>query len=173
MGAGLAAYLGDRIILKHRNGRMKLAALFAVIGAPLALFGVLQPVGAVWMSAIFLVGAYACCNSYYGLVYASIQDIVPPPLRASTMSIYFMLMYFCGASMGPLLTGALSDWRARVAAGTEVINSQHRAIGLQEAMLIVPVLALLLGAVLYAGSRTIATDMSHREKLTRDTGGAA
>ena len=75
--------------------------------------------------------------------------------------------------MGPLLTGALSDWRARAAAGTEVINAQHRAIGLQEAMLILPVLALLLGAVLYAGSRTIATDISHREKLARDTGVAA
>ena len=86
------------------------------------------------------------------------------------MSIYFMLMYFCGASMGPLLTGALSDWRANVAAGGAVINAQHRAIGLQQAMLIVPVLSLLLALVLYAGSRTIAADMTRREKLPSEAG---
>lgn len=170
LGAGVAAYLGDRIILTHRNGRLKLAALFAALGAPMAFLGVVQPAGSMWMAAVFLCAAYACCNSYYGLVYASIQDIVPPRLRASTMSIYFMLMYFCGASMGPLLTGALSDWRAKAAAGGAVINAQHRAIGLQEAMLIVPVLSLLLALVLYAGSRTIAEDMTRREKLPSEAG---
>ena len=78
------------------------------------------------------------------------------------MAIYFMAMYLCGASMGPLLTGALSDWRARVAAesaGTAVISAAHRAVGLQQAMLVIPLLALFLGAVLYAGSRTIVRDM--------------
>ena len=163
LGAGMAAYFGDRIILSHPNGRLKLAALLAAIGAPMALLGVLQPAGSIWMAALFLGVAYACCNSYYGLVYASIQDIVPPRLRASTMSIYFMLMYFCGASMGPLLTGQLSDWRAKTAAGGAVVSAQHRAVGLQEAMLIVPVLLLLLAMVLYAGSRTIEADMTRPE----------
>ncbi len=165
-GALLAANLGDRVIRTHQNGRLMLAAVFAVLGAPAAYLGIVQPNGSIWVASVFMVLAYASCNSYYGLVYSSIQDIVAPRQRASTMSIYFMAMYLCGASLGPLLTGTLSDWRARVAAqtaGSAVITAQHRAIGLQEAMLVVPVLLLLLGAVLYAGSRTVAADMGKRQ----------
>ena len=70
--------------------------------------------------------------------------------------------------MGPLLTGALSDWRAKVAAQTAqstLVTAAHKAIGLQEAMLIIPVLGLLLAIVLYAGSRTISRDIERRESL--------
>jgi MFS family permease len=115
---------------------------------------------------ILLALAYASCNTYYGLVYSSIQEIVPPALRASTMSIYFMFMYMCGASMGPLLTGRLSDWRAHVAAeqaGASVISAAHRAVGLQEAMLIIPVLGFFLALVLYAASLSIVGDLEKRE----------
>jgi hypothetical protein len=38
-----------------------------------------------------------------------------------------------------------------------------RAIGLQQAILIVPVLSVLLAIVLYMGSRTIGNDISRRE----------
>ena len=91
------------------------------------------------------------------------------------MSIYFLAMYLLGASMGPLLTGTLSDWRARVAAdvaGSTIVNAQHRAVGLQEAMLVIPVLSLLLAAVLYGGSRTIIADMDKRQKTTLQTASA-
>ena len=94
------------------------------------------------------------------------QDIVAPSQRATTMAIYFMAMYLMGASFGPLLTGRLSDWRARVAAdaaGSATISEQFRAVGLQEAMLIIPVLAAALAVVLWAGSRTIGRDIERRE----------
>lgn len=174
-GAMLAANLGDRVIRKLRNGRLILAAFFALLGAPAAYFGILQAKGEIWTAATFLALAYASCNSYYGLVYSSIQDIVAPKLRASTMSIYFLAMYLLGASMGPLLTGTLSDWRARVAAdvaGSTIVNAQHRAVGLQEAMLVIPVLSLLLAAVLYGGSRTIIADMDKRQKINLQTASA-
>src|SRR5262249_60591228 len=91
---------------------------------------------------------------------------VEPSLGATAMAIYFMFMYMLGASVGPLMTGFLSDWRARVAAeaaGSARITDQFRAIGLQEAMLIIPVLSLGLAIVLWAGSRTIPADMARRD----------
>jgi MFS family permease len=130
--------------------------------------GIVQGQGSWLLAAAMLTLAYGACNSYYGLVYSSIQDIVPPSLRATTMSLYFMFMYMCGASMGPLLTGHISDWRARVAAeslGLTQVNAQARAIGLQEAMLVIPVLSFLLAVVLWAGSRTICRDMDRKETL--------
>lgn len=164
-GGSLAGNLGDRIIRTSRNGRMRVAAIIALGGVPLAYLGIIQEQGSWLAAAVLLALAYGACNSYYGLVYSSIQDIVPPSLRASTMSIYFMFMYMCGASMGPLLTGYLSDWRAKAAAqalGLPAVNAQARAIGLQEAMLVIPLLSFLLAVVLWAGSRTIARDMDRR-----------
>jgi MFS family permease len=77
-----------------------------------------------------------------------------------------MAMYMCGASFGPLLTGKLSDVLARRAAalaGSASVTEAFRATGLQQAMLIIPVLSAALGLVLYAGSRTIAADIAKRE----------
>jgi hypothetical protein len=40
-----------------------------------------------------IVAATGLLNMYYGLVYAAIQDIVAPHLRATAMSVYFLGMY--------------------------------------------------------------------------------
>lgn len=164
-GGLLASRLGDAAIRKRQNGRMRMGAWLALATAPLALFGIQS--GDVMLSVVLLSLAYGGCNSYYGFVYPSIQDIVPPALRSTTMAVYFMAMYLCGASFGPLLTGRLSDLRARAAAeaaGSATITEAFRATGLREAMLIIPVLALGLAIVLWAGSRTIAADIARREQ---------
>ncbi|MDQ2950364.1 MAG: MFS transporter, partial [Acidobacteriota bacterium] len=99
-------------------------------------------------------------------VYSSIQDIVPANQRGITMAIYFMAMYLCGASFGPLLTGNISDRMARRAmdlAGAHTMTEPFKAIGLQQAMLIIPVLSVALAIVLYVGSRTITGDIARRQ----------
>jgi MFS family permease len=109
---------------------------------------------------------YASLSSYYGFVYSAIQDVVVPNQRASAMAVYFMAMYMCGASFGPLLTGKLSDvlaHRAATLAGSASVTEAFRAVGLQQAMLIIPVLCVALAFVLYRGSRTIAADIAKRE----------
>jgi len=86
------------------------------------------------------------------------------------MAVYFMAMYLCGASFGPLLTGKLSDMAARramEAAGAIKMTEVFRAIGLQQAMLIIPVLSVILAGVLYMASRTIIYDIANREAKSR------
>ena len=110
--------------------------------------------------------AYGLLNMYYGMVYSALQDIVVPALRGTAMAIYFMAMYLCGASFGPLITGRLSDVMARRAAmlaGSSVITEASRATGLHQAMFVIPVLSVGLALVLYAGSRTVAGDMAARD----------
>jgi MFS family permease len=165
-GGLLAGWIGDRIIHKRKNGRLIAAAVISLGGAPFAYFGAMQPKGALIAAVALWTVAYGSLNSYYGLVYSSIQDIVAPAQRGATMALYFMAMYLCGASFGPLLTGRLSDHFARVAAdaaGSVKITDAARAIGLQQAILIVPLLSVMLAFVLYMGSRTIASDISRRE----------
>ena len=161
LGAG---WIGDRIFHRRQDGRLLCAAAFSAIGAPLAYFGIVQH--DLWTAVILIAATYAALNAYYGLVYSSIQDIVPPGTVGTTMAIYFMAMYLCGASFGPLLTGKVSDMMARRAAdaaGSARITEAFKAVGLQQAMLIIPVLSLLLAAVLFCSSRTIIEDMRRRE----------
>jgi MFS family permease len=147
---------------------MLCAALMALITVPLACIGILQPRGSLLLATVFLGLMYASISSYYGFVYSAIQDFVAPNQRASTMAIYFMAMYICGASFGPLLTGKLSDLlahRAAAASGSSVVTEVFRAVGLQRAMLVIPVLSVALAFVLYMGSRTIVADAERRQAI--------
>jgi MFS family permease len=162
-GCALAGYLGDAAIRRRKDGRLRIAAMTSLAAAPLACLGVLQPAGSLLTAVVFLTLTYSLLTSYYGLVYSAIQDLAAPNQRGATMAIYFMAMYMCGASFGPLLTGRLSDFlahRAAQLAGSAATTEAFRAVGLQQAMLIIPVLSVVLAAVLYAGSRTMVTDIA-------------
>ncbi len=163
-GGLAAAGLGDGILVNRRNGRLLCASAIALGGAPIAAMGIIA--ADVYAAIALIAVAYGSLNSYYGLVYATIQDIVGPAMRGTAMAIYFLAMYLCGASFGPLLTGKVSDLMARRAAdaaGSAAVTEGFKAIGLQQAMLIVPALSLLLALVLYGGSRTVVADMNRRE----------
>jgi len=163
-GGLLAGRWGDRIVKKRANGRLQWASALSLVAAPAGGLGLLAPVGMVTAAILLWMLAYAATNTYYAFVYASIQDIVPPNARGTTMAIYFMAMYLCGASFGPVLTGNLSDRLARHAAGSGMVTEVSRAIGLQQAMLVIPILSIALALVLYAGSRTITADIQRQDK---------
>lgn len=166
-GGVIAGTWGDRVIHTRKDGRMLSASAAALLAAPLALAGIHQPAGRAAASVTLIMIAYGFLNMYYGLVYAAIHDIVAPTLRGTAMSVYFLAMYLCGASFGPLLTGRLSDYLARQAAqaaGSAATGEAYRAIGLHQAMYVVPVLSVGLAVVLWAGSRTIVADMARRDE---------
>src|SRR5205085_2139355 len=129
-----AGYLGDSIVQRRKDGRMLCAAIAALMAVPFSCIAILRPAGSLLSAIVFLVLTYAALTSYYGFVYSAIQDIVAPNQRGTAMAIYFMAMYLCGASFGPLLTGRLSDLlahRAAALAGSPVVRETFRAVGLQ------------------------------------------
>ena len=90
----------------------------AALAAALPAYAALEvPAGNATGAVVLAMTAYGLLQMYYGLVYAAIQDFVEPRLRATAMAVYFVAMYLCGASFGPLLTGRVSDHFARAAAG--------------------------------------------------------
>ena len=164
-GGLLGGQLGDLVASNARNARLWMAAIIALAGAPIMYYGVTRPAGFAGAALLAIGVGYGAFNTYYGPVYASIQDIVPANQRALTMSVYFMAMYLCGASFGPLLTGRLSDFMARRAmhaAGAASLVG-FRAVGLQKAMVIMPILSVALAIVLYLGSRTMNRDVERRD----------
>jgi MFS family permease len=160
-GAVVAGLLGDFIIRRCKNGRLLVAAAIALATAPLGCLGIFPTGDSIVVALVFLALTYACMSSYYGLVYSAIQDIVAPNWRGTAMAVYFMAMYMCGASFGPLVTGRLSDFLGRRAAnlaGATTMTETFRAVGLQQAMLVIPVLSVGLAFVLYMGSRTMLAE---------------
>jgi MFS family permease len=164
-GGVTAGFIGDWAIRYRKNGRMLVAAAAALLAAPMAFFGILVPSGRVLPAVLLLMLCYGLMNMYYGNTYSALQDIVAPSLRGTAMAIYFMAMYLLGASFGPLLTGRLSDYFAHKAAqeaGSPQVTEAARALGLHDAMYVIPVLSVGLAVVLWAGSRTIGRAMERR-----------
>jgi MFS family permease len=153
LGAVLAGLWGDRIIARWSNGRLLLAAGAALLAAPLAFGAIGLPAGRSAAALALIMPAYGLLQMYYGLVYASINDIVAPELRGTAMAGYLLVTYLGGAAFGPLATGMLSDHFARRAAGAAAINEAAKATGLHQAMYVVPAMALALAAVLWAAAR--------------------
>ena len=144
VGSGVAGIAGALAVVSY-GGRLRLAAAAALAAAPLAFAAILLPRGSAVAAVVLLMLAYGLWQMYYGPVYAAIQDIVPPHLRATAMSLYFLGMYLCGGAFGPLIVGALSDRFAAAAGGDP-------AAGLRWAMLSIPVVSLALAGALWQGS---------------------
>jgi len=145
MGAAAAGLVGDRV-----KNRLWLAAGASLVAAGPVYGAIRMPAGrgaaAVWLAMT----GYGLLQMYYGLVYAAIQDAVAPGMRGRAMGAYFVVTYLGGASWGPLVTGRLSDFLARRSGlGMEAA----RAVGLHDAMYVVPALAVVLAGVLWVAGR--------------------
>ncbi len=145
LGSGAAGMAGALAVVAF-GGRLRLAATAALVATPLAWAAIRLPRGNATAAVVLLMLAYGLWQMYYGPVYAAIQDIVPPELRATAMSLYFLGMYLCGGAFGPLIVGALSDHFAAAAGG-------DRAAGLRQAMYTLPVVSASLSAVLAVSAR--------------------
>lgn len=158
LGIYAAGWLGDRAFRRGVSGRLHVAWVGLAGAVPCLLLALAAPAGELWSCAAWLLPAYLLLYAYYGTVYATIQDIIEPALRGTAMAIYFCAMYLCGAALGSVATGWLSDYCARLAASGGEITELHKAIGLHDAMYVVPLLDAALAIVLFAASRTVTRD---------------
>jgi MFS family permease len=166
LGMVVGGRLGDFMIGRAANARMKLATAALALSLPAFTCAILLPSGRLSYFVLCLGFSYALMYSYYPLAYATIQDVIEPTLRATAMAIYFLAMYVLGASLGPVATGVLSDSLAhRAALLTDLppvpvanLPDQFKAAGLQQAMYVIPILGLLIVAALAKASVTIGRD---------------
>ena len=83
------------------------------------------------------------------------------------MAIYFCAMYLCGAALGPTATGRLGDYLARQIAAADdsaTVTEWHKALGLHQAMYLIPLVNAVLVVVLFAASRTVTGDYLREQK---------
>jgi predicted MFS family arabinose efflux permease len=164
-GMLLGGVAGDALRRRGPAHRLLLGVGLFLGAGPLIFFALRQPAGGALVFALLLGLACASMAAYYSIVYAALQDVVPASLRGTAMAVYFLAMYVLGASFGPVATGVLSETLAvRAARAAGVVGGgtaalePFRGAGLHSALLVVPALALLMAAILWAASRTIERD---------------
>jgi MFS family permease len=166
IGLLVGGWLADKISAKRRNGRLLVAAGAMAIAAPCIFMAINQPKGSITAYILFMTLGSITMFVYYATVYTAIQDVIEPRLRGTAVAIYFCFMYILGASMGPVGTGALSDHFARKAmtdAGASTMTEAFKAVGLHNAMYVIPILALAAAFVLFMASRTMDKDVRKQE----------
>ena len=162
VGLLVGGWASDRLAVRRSDGRLLLATFTMLAAVPCVFLALAQPAGAVAAFMIPMGIGIALTFVYYATVYAAIHDVVEPRLRGTAVALYFFAMYVLGASMGPLITGMLSDalaHRAMLASGASAMSETFRAIGLHDAMYVIPALALVCAGVLFAASRTVTQDI--------------
>jgi len=161
VGLLLGGWFGDRLHSRRADGRLLLAAVSLTCAAPCVFFALQQPAGSVLSFTVLMATSSAMSFVYYTTVYSAIQDVVPPTLRGTAVSLYFFGMYVLGASFGSTAMGALSDHfaqEAMVNAGASVMAESYRAQGLHTAMYAMPALMLLCAGTLFGAARTVTED---------------
>ncbi len=178
-GAGLliGGTISDAAMKRRADGRMLVGAAAILLSVPLVYFALEVPKGSTWIFLVLMGTASALMYFYYSSVYSTIQDVTEPAARGTAMAVYFLAMYLLGASIGPYVTGLLSDYFTRRAAALAGITDTaqtalepFRAEGLHNAMYIIPILGIVLTLILYAASRTVTKDVNAIQSWMSDQG---
>jgi predicted MFS family arabinose efflux permease len=145
-GAPLGGFLADLWMKKRVNARLLLASITTVISAVLFFIAFAALRGNFQYAVLLLCGILTV--AYLPAAAAVCQDVVHPGLWAVTWSICVIVQNLLGSSLGPLVTGAVSDrW------------------GLSAAMLVAPVVSFAAGILFFVGSFSYKRDLDKVEKV--------
>ena len=134
IGLTVGGWVADALHRRFARGRLLLGAVALLVAGPLIWFGLNQPIGRVVSLTGLLCAGWLLFFLYYVTVYASLQDVVEPRLRATAMAVYFFFQYVLGAAFGSTVAGMLSDHfaqQAMAAASAVTMSDAFRASGLQ------------------------------------------
>jgi MFS family permease len=164
LGLLLGGWGADYARKRRPNGRLLLGSMTLLVAAPSMYWALEQAPGRLVVFSVLMGFGVMLTYVYYSTVFPAIQDIVPPSLRATGMALYFFAMYLLGGSLGPVLTGKLSDYFTRSAmlsTGTTSITESFRATGLHSAMYVIPLCSLIVAVVLFIAACFVAKDMKN------------
>jgi MFS family permease len=160
-GLTLGGWLADRIHQKSESGRLLFAALSMLVAAGCTGYALFSGhIGIGLFVALFSIGWLFSYN-FYTCVYTAIQDVVEPRLRATAMALFFAGLYLLGGGLGPIAVGLLSDYfanAAMLAAGATQMSETFKAVGLHDAMYLIPVALFLTMLTLVQASRCFTRD---------------
>ncbi|RRV25749.1 MFS transporter [Pseudomonas sp. o96-267] len=161
VGLTAGGWIADKVHQRWDNGRLLFAA-FSMLVACLCTGWALSAgrIDTAVFVGVFSLGWLFSYN-FYTCVYTAIQDVIEPRLRATAMALFFAGLYLLGGGLGPLAVGWLSDHYAQAAmhaAGASEMNEAFKAVGLHDAMILIPVALFLTLLALLQAARCFQRD---------------
>ena len=148
-GALLGGWMADRLGMRQPAWRLKAPAIVMLLAAPIWALSLTADDNATALIALMLGGALI--SFHLGPVFAMVQSVTAPHMRAVTASLLLFVANLVGVGVGPYAVGALSD--ATVA--------EHGTNSLRLGLLIVPPLFLWSAAHFSVAARALATDLNN------------
>ncbi|MFL5447131.1 MAG: MFS transporter [Gemmatimonadales bacterium] len=139
-GALFGGALADWLRRYTPTGRVITIGLGLLIGGPLTVW--LLTVRDMGLFVPVFAAAFFFLSWFNGPIAAVIFDVVPAKISATVAGAYLLFIHLVGDTVAFPLVGALSD-----------------RFGLDQAVLLLPLVAILGGLVILGASRTVAADM--------------
>ncbi|HEV2582033.1 MAG TPA: MFS transporter [Ktedonobacteraceae bacterium] len=146
IGTVVGGWLADFAQRRRPEGRLLIATLGLLIGAPLVLGALLLHTLALFI-AVFVLAAIAL-NFCTGPLNAVIQDVIAPEMRATALGLSLLLAHLLGDAAAPTVIGAIAN-------GTSLGTALT---------LTAPTFLFLAGLVCLLGLRTVARDMRRMQQ---------
>jgi predicted MFS family arabinose efflux permease len=147
IGSPLGGWIADRWMRKRIQARLLVPAISALLTAVLYLGGLhLFSGGAVQYSILILAGIASM--AFASSAIAVTQDVVHPGLRAISYALCVIAQNLLGSSLGPIVTGALSD-----------------AYGIATALKLATFAALVSCVLFFLGSKFYKRDLDKVERV--------
>lgn len=154
LGLLLGGVLADRAAERSLGARLRIAAVGFALAIPVTLGALLLGPGAAVLFIVLFAAGWTCTQFLGVAATPAIADVAPPRIRATAIALYFASFNIIGATLGPIITGALSDLLATPLPGLEA-----DAVGLHRALLVVVPLGLVVATVgAWRASRTLEAD---------------
>jgi MFS family permease len=146
VGAPLGGFLADRWRRRKLNARLVLPGLTSIVAAVFCFMAFVAFRGQVQYIFLLLFGMTV--TMFIPAAGAVTQDLVHPGLRATSYAIAVVIQNLLGASLGPIVIGAISD-----------------RTDIQTALSILPIFLLVAATLFLVGSLFYKKDIQKVEKI--------
>jgi predicted MFS family arabinose efflux permease len=147
IGSPLGGWIADRWMKKRTEARLLVSAISSLLAAVLFFCAMHLFSGLAFQYPLLILGGIACM-AWASSAIAVTQDVVHPGLRAISYALCVIVQNLLGSSLGPVVTGALSD-----------------AYGIAMALKLATIAALISCVLFYLGSRFYKKDLGKVEKV--------
>lgn len=147
VGAPLGGFLADMWMKKHKNARLLLSALSAILSAAVFYVALVSFAGST--QYIFLLIGGLIIMTFVPAAAAVTQDVVHPGLRAVSYALCVIVQNLLGASVGPVFIGSMSD-----------------QYGIATAVTMLPLFLVAAACLFFIGSLFYEKDLAKVERIT-------
>jgi len=148
IGSPLGGWIADWWMKKEIQARLLVPSIAALLAGVLFLAGIYFFSGGAVQYAVFLLGGIASIAWASSAIVVT-QDVVHPGLRAISYALCVITQNLLGSSLGPVVTGALSD-----------------LYGISTALKMATTMAFVSCLLFFLGSKFYKRDLDKVEKIT-------